>query len=366
MLGKLTAMTEPLALRALHCLDPELAHHLAIRALAMGMGPRHATPQGPRLATRIAGLTLPHPIGLAAGLDKNAEAIPALLNAGFGFVEVGAITPRPQAGNPRPRLFRLSEDRAVINRFGFNNLGQQVAARNLARPRPKGVVGLNIGANKETVAADNAQTALGAVMLTDYQAVLRACWGLADFYTINVSSPNTAGLRAGQGRQQLETILAGVLATRDELVAQTGMSGRIFLKIAPDLDPAQVSDVAEVALAYRVDAVIATNTTLARPEGLRSRHAAETGGLSGAPLFDRSTAILRDLARATAGRMPLIGVGGIATAEQVLTKIRNGASAVQLYSALVYDGIGLAARLAQELDQLLAGSSVQAEIGRAL
>jgi dihydroorotate dehydrogenase len=326
------------ALPLLHRLDPETAHGLALRALRLGLGPRSGPVATPRLATEVAGLALPNPIGLAAGFDKNAVAVAALHRAGFGFVEVGAVTPRPQPGNPRPRLFRLAEDRAVINRFGFNNDGAAAISARLARLRATGITGLNLGANKAS--ADRA---------ADYAAVLAEAGPFIDFATVNVSSPNTERLRELQGRDALAALLEGVMAANAALSRPVA----VFLKIAPDLSEAELVDVAEVALTSGLAAIVATNTTTARPP-LRSGCAAEAGGLSGAPLFARSTAVLARLHRLTEGRLPLIGVGGIASAEDAYAKIRAGASAVQLYTALVFAGIGLVGRIARGLDALLA------------
>lgn len=335
-------LIECAGLAALHRLDPERAHAVAVRSLALGLVPLAGTVTTPRLATTIAGLNLPNPVGLAAGFDKNASAARALMRAGFGFVEVGAATPRPQPGNPRPRLFRLTEDRAVINRFGFNNDGaDEIAARLAGLPRPV-PLGINLGANKDS--ADRA---------ADFAQVLAVAGPHVDFATVNVSSPNTEKLRALQGKTALTALLADVLATRDALPRRIP----VFLKIAPDLTRTELADVAEAAMGAGVDAIIATNTTLAR-DGLASRHKAQAGGLSGAPLFDRSTRVLASLSAITEGRMPLIGVGGIGSAEQARQKILAGASAVQLYSALVYQGLSLAARIARDLDGLLARDGV--------
>jgi dihydroorotate dehydrogenase len=328
---------ERLGLFALHRLDPEKAHGWSIRALRAGLVPLPGPVTSPRLRTRLAGLDLPNPVGLAAGFDKNAEAVTPLSRAGFGFVEVGAATPRPQPGNPAPRLFRLTEDRGVINRFGFNNEGAEVIAARLSQARHDVPVGLNLGANKD--AADRA---------ADFARVLATAGPHVDFATVNVSSPNTEKLRDLQGKAALSALLAGVIATRDGLARRVP----VFLKIAPDLADAELADVAEVALSSGIDAVIATNTTLSR-DGLKSAHRGEAGGLSGAPLFEKSTRTLARLSDLTGGALPLIGVGGIASAEDAYAKIRAGASAVQLYSALVYGGLSLAADIARGLDGLL-------------
>jgi len=330
---------ERLGLLALHRMDPEAAHALSLRALNAGLAPTPGPVTSARLATTLAGMTLPNPVGLAAGFDKNAVAVNRLTRAGFGFIEVGAATPRPQEGNARPRLYRLTEDRAVINRFGFNNEGAgAITARLAARQRGPVPVGLNLGANKDS--ADRA---------ADFGQVLALAGPHVDFATVNVSSPNTERLRDLQGKAALTALLTGVLAVRDSLPRRIP----VFVKIAPDLDAAGLEDIAEAALTSGIDGIIATNTTLSR-EGLRSPHATQTGGLSGAPLFDLSTRVLARISVLTEGRLPLVGVGGIASAAQAYAKIRAGASAVQLYSGLVYGGLSLSADIARGLDKLLA------------
>ena len=291
-----------------------------------------------RLATEVAGLKLPNPVGLAAGFDKNAEALVPLGRAGFGFLEVGAATPRPQPGNPRPRLFRLAEDRAAINRFGFNNDGMEAIAARLGRARAGVPVGLNLGANKDS--ADRAG---------DFARVLAACAAHIDFATVNVSSPNTEALRDLQGKAALAAVLEGVLAAR----AEVGKPVPVFVKIAPDLDVSELEDIAEVALGTGVDGIIATNTTLSR-DGLQSGNASQAGGLSGAPLFRRSTQVLARLSQLTGGTLPLIGVGGVSSGAEAYAKIQAGASAVQLYTALVFGGLSLVARIARDLEACLA------------
>lgn len=329
---------ERLGLSVMHRLDPETAHGLALKALRAGAAHSPGLVTSDRLRTTLAGLPLPNPVGLAAGFDKNATALQGLSRAGFGFVEVGAATPRPQPGNPRPRLFRLTEDRAAINRFGFNNDGMEaIGARLTTRPRDL-ILGLNLGANKDS--DDRAG---------DFARVLAHCGANVDFATVNVSSPNTEKLRDLQGKAALAALLAGVMQARDTLASPIP----VFLKIAPDLDDSELADVAEVALSSGVAGIIATNTTLSRA-GLASRHATEAGGLSGAPLFDRSTRVLARLSQLTDGALPLIGVGGIGSAEQAYEKIRAGASAVQLYTALVYSGLSLVEDIAKGLDTLLA------------
>lgn len=338
-------LIERIGVRALHGLDPERAHDLSIRGLSAGLVP---LPGGPvtsaRLRLKLAGLDLPNPVGLAAGYDKNARAVPALMRAGFGFIEIGAATPRPQPGNPRPRLFRLSEDHAIINRFGFNNEGAEAIANRLRQRRGNLPVGLNIGANKDS--ADRA---------ADFAAVVRVAGDAADFLTVNVSSPNTEKLRDLQGPAALAALLNGVMAARDQLPNRPP----IFVKIAPDLDDTAIADIAAVARDTGIDAIIATNTTLSR-EGLASRFGSEAGGLSGAPLFDRSTRVLARLYRETNGTIPLIGVGGIGSTEQAWQKLRAGASAVQIYSALIYAGFSLASRIATELDERLEKAGLSA------
>ncbi|MEL7126301.1 MAG: quinone-dependent dihydroorotate dehydrogenase [Pseudomonadota bacterium] len=324
-------MLEQIGTRALRRLDPETAHGLALRALHSGIVALPGSVTSPRLETRIAGLDLPNPVGLAAGFDKNATAIAPLSRAGFGWLEVGAATPLPQPGNPKPRLFRLTEDAAAINRFGFNNDGMEAIASRLAQ-RPAGIpVGLNLGANKDS--ANRAE---------DFARVLQHCAPHIDFATVNVSSPNTEKLRDLQGPMALAALLDGVMQVRGDIP--------VFLKIAPDLSDQDLADIAKVAEDARVHAIIATNTTLDRT-GLISVHAGEAGGLSGQPLFDRSTQVLARLHRMT--DIPLIGVGGIASADQAYAKIKAGASAVQLYTGLVYGGLSLAADIAHGLDALL-------------
>lgn len=326
-----------MGMRAFRRIDPETAHGLALKALNLGLTRLPGQIISPRLRTTLAGLDLPNPVGLAAGMDKNGEALAPLARAGFGFLEIGATTPRPQPGNPKPRLFRLTEDHGVINRFGFNNLGMAAMATRLAtRPRDA-VIGLNLGANKDS--EDRA---------ADFARVLETCGPELDFATVNVSSPNTENLRDLQGKAALEALLRGVLATRDSLDRRIP----VFLKIAPDLTEAEISDIAEVGGSVGIDAIIATNTTLDRT-GLKSPARNEAGGLSGAPLFEKSTAVLTRLHAETGGAIPLIGVGGISSGAQAYEKIRAGASAVQLYSALVYGGISLAERIVRDLDDLL-------------
>ena len=331
-----------LAAWSLRRLDPEDAHRLTIEALARGLGPVDSAPADPVLATTLAGLNLPNPIGLAAGFDKDARASGPLLAAGFGFVECGTTTPRAQAGNPRPRLFRLAADRAVINRMGFNNAGAEAFATALrSRSLTSGIVGANVGANK-----DSADRAL------DYVRGLERLWTLADYFTLNVSSPNTPGLRDLQQGSALVDLLGAVREARQGLTAAHGAKP-VFLKIAPDLTDSQAVHLVEVALANGMDGLIISNTTLSRPSGLRSAARAEAGGLSGAPLLEPSTRLLARVREACGRRLALIGVGGISCGADAYAKIRAGACAVQLYTALAYDGPGLVARLKSELAALL-------------
>lgn len=322
---------ENLGMAALRRIDPETAHGLALRAVHTPLAHLPGAVTSDRLRTEVAGLTMPNPVGLAAGFDKNATAIAPLSRAGFGWIEVGAATPVAQPGNPRPRLFRLPEDGAAINRFGFNNDGMDAIAHRLSK-RPKGVpVGLNLGANKDS--ANRAE---------DFAKVLVHCAPHIDFATVNVSSPNTERLRDLQGPMALAALLDGVMQVRGSIP--------VFLKIAPDLSDQDLADIAKVAQDARISAIIATNTTLDRT-GLRSAHAQEKGGLSGAPLFKKSTRVLAKLHALT--DIPLIGVGGVSSAEDAYAKICAGASAVQLYTGLVYGGLGLAADIARGLDVLL-------------
>lgn len=316
-----------LAAKSLTLLPAETAHRMSLKALAAGLGPKLAPDADPVLATSIAGIELAHPVGLAAGYDKNGEAPDALLAAGFAFVELGAVTPRPQVGNPQPRLFRLREDRAVINRMGFNNEGLDALKTRLeARAGKPGVVGINLGANKDS--EDRAG---------DYVTLVKALKGLASFFTINISSPNTPGLRDMQGEDALGALLARVNDAR--------WAEPVFLKVAPDLDAAGIESIVRVAMANRISGLIVSNTTLARPDSLKSQHKVEAGGLSGAPLTKASTEVLRQVRKAAGPDLPLIGVGGINSVDSAYAKIRAGASAIQLYTALVYEGPGLVKRL---------------------
>ena len=331
------SLIHDLAARGLRAIDPETAHRLTVSLLKTGLGPRAANDAEPILATRLCGLDLPNCVGLAAGFDKDAEVPDAMLAAGLGFVECGTVTPLPQAGNPRPRLFRLNEDRAVINRMGFNNQGLDAFAGRLDAWARTGVIGANIGANKDS-----------ADRVADYVLGLRRLWGRADYFTVNISSPNTPGLRALQTRDALQELLGRLAEARAALMA-LGADHPVFLKVAPDLGDDEIEAIVEIAAAQGLDAIIVGNTTISRPNSLRSKHRGETGGLSGAPLTALSTAVLRQFHQAAAGRIALIGAGGIASGADAYAKIRAGASAVQLYSALVYDGAGLIGRIARDL-----------------
>lgn len=324
-----------LARPVLFALDAESAHGAAIAALKHLPEGSRAAESGP-LQTEVAGLAFPNPLGMAAGFDKDGELPDALLGLGFGFAEVGSITPRPQPGNPRPRLFRLAEDRGVINRMGFNNAGAPAAAARLAaRLARGGIVGINIGANKDS-----------ADRIADYAQMTQVMAPLASYLAVNISSPNTPGLRALQDEGALVALLDAVVAAR-------GASGPpVFLKVAPDLEPADIDAIARIALDKRLGALIVSNTTISRPP-LRSRHAGESGGLSGAPLRDLALARLRDFRRATGGALPLVGVGGIGSAEDAWQRIRAGASLVQLYSAMVFEGPGIARRIVRGLEALM-------------
>ncbi|QCG97180.1 quinone-dependent dihydroorotate dehydrogenase [Azospirillum sp. TSA2s] len=335
----------PLAGPLLFRFDPETAHGLTIKALKSGLVPPARGKDEPALHTRVWGLDFANPVGLAAGFDKNAEVVDAMLNLGFGFVEPGSVTPRPQPGNPRPRLFRLVEQRAVINRMGFNNEGLEAFAQRLERRRDSGkrapgIVGANLGKNKDTVDAAD-----------DYVIGVRRLAPLADYLVVNVSSPNTPGLRALQGRDPLRALLERVLEAR----ASCGLTRNppLLLKIAPDLTVEDKSDIAAVALESGIDGLIVSNTTIARPDSIPAAMRSEAGGLSGAPLFEASTSVLREIYALTGGKLPIVGVGGVATGEDAYAKIRAGASLVQLYSAMVYAGPAVVHRIRRELAELL-------------
>lgn len=326
------------ATKLVRTLPAEPAHRATIKALKTGFGPITTQKPDPVLATEVGGLKLANPVGLAPGFDKDAEVPDAMLAAGFGYVECGTVTPRPQIGNPKPRLFRLTEDKAVINRMGFNNSGLDVYKKRLKRRQGKpGIVGANFGANKDS---DD--------RIADYVKCLRELWGLADYFTINISSPNTPGLRDLQAESAMDDLLGRIAETRAELTGDNP-SPPIFLKVAPDLIESQIEQITNQARTYGLNAIIVSNTTIDRPESLRSSHKSEVGGLSGAPLFERSTRVLAEFAAAADGRIDLIGVGGIASGADAYAKIRAGAKAVQLYSALVYAGPGLVMDIRRDL-----------------
>jgi dihydroorotate dehydrogenase len=327
---------------ALHALDAETAHLMTVRALKQ-LPPLKPSVSPPSLSQTLFGVRFPNPVGLAAGFDKNAEVPLQMLGLGFGFVEVGTVTPKPQPGNPRPRLFRLHEDRAVINRMGFNNEGHDAILARFSRlPKTRGVVGINIGANKD--AADR---------IGDYVEGVKNFGAVASYLTVNISSPNTPGLRGLQSRKELEQLLARLSAAR----TAARLTVPLVLKIAPDLSAEETRDIAAVAPEF-VDAVIVSNTTIARPE-LISRHRGETGGLSGAPLFETSTQVLAQFYTLTQGKIPLIGAGGISDVETAWSKLRAGASLIQIYSALVYEGPGLVERIVAGLSAKLAAGGYQ-------
>jgi dihydroorotate dehydrogenase len=325
--------------RALHLLEPEQAHTASIKALKAGLGPRERGLRDPALAVTLAGLELPNCIGLAAGYDKDAEVFNPMLDTGFGFVECGTVTPLPQAGNPQPRLFRLTADRAVINRMGFNNGGLEAFAANLSQPR-RGIVGANLGANKDS-----------EDRVADYVAGLTRLWGLCDYFTVNVSSPNTPGLRALQSRDALEELAGRLREAREGL--NRARDYPIFLKVAPDLTEREVVDIASVASRFGFNGIIVSNTTISRPDSLRSTQRGEAGGLSGAPLMTLSTRTLSWFHQTNPSDLALVGAGGVASAADVYAKVRAGACAVQLYSALVYGGPGLVRRIKRDLARRL-------------
>ncbi len=330
------------SLPLLRWFDPEDAHRLAIQGLRL-LPPMRPRPDDAKLAVRAFGLNFPNPIGMAAGFDKSAEAPDSLLRLGFGFVEIGTVTPKPQIGNPRPRLFRLDRDAAVINRMGFNNDGAQAVLRRLAaRAHLSGIVGVNVGANKDT-----------ADRVADYVRLIETFAPVASYFTVNVSSPNTPGLRNLQQAAALDDLLAKVIDAR-ERVRQNAGDSPVLLKIAPDLSLAELDDVVHIARSRRVDGLIVANTTVARPATLREQaRAKEQGGLSGRPLFRLSTRMVAEAYVRAEGAFPLVGVGGIDSGGAALTKIRAGASLIQLYSSLIYKGLGLVDDIKNDLASTL-------------
>ena len=336
-------LVERLGRRALFCLDPETAHGLSIKALKSGLPVALSPRYDLRLKTTVAGITFDNPLGMAAGYDKNAEVPDALLRLGFGFAEVGTVTPQPQSGNSKPRIFRLTEDRAVINRLGFNNEGHAAAERRLAeRAWRAGIVGVNIGANKDS-----------ADRIRDYELGVRRFAPLASYLTVNISSPNTPGLRDMQARASLADLLSRVVAARDAATPKAGRKAPLFLKIAPDLREADLEDIAAEVLENGLEGVIVSNTTIARPALKSSVHAAETGGLSGKPLFERSTIALAKMRRQLGPHIAIIGVGGVDGMETTLEKIRAGADLVQLYTGMIYAGPTLPGRIVQGFSRFL-------------
>lgn len=342
----------------LRLLQPERAHDLTLWAMGRGLTRRQRGDCDPVLAVTLWGRTFDNPVGLAAGFDKNASVVGPSFDLGFGFVEIGSVTPRPQPGNPKPRIFRLPEDRGVINRLGFNNLGVEAAAGRLKDWRTTvlpGPLGVNLGKNKDTEKA-----------LDDYVAGAQKLGEFADYLVINVSSPNTPGLRALQGRAELDELVDAVQSALRDAFADKAPP--LVLKIAPDLAGEDMRDIAEVALARGLDGLTVSNTTITRPDSLTGHYRDETGGLSGRPLFHLSTQVLSEVYRLTEGRIPLIGVGGVSSGADAYAKIRAGASLIQLYSALVYEGPGLIERIKRDLAQLLRRDgydSVSAAVGAA-
>ena len=328
--------------KALFTFDPETAHGISIAALKSGLVPACRLAPDPRLTQTLAGLTFDNPLGMAAGYDKNAEVPAELVRLGFGFTEVGTLTPRPQAGNPKPRLFRLVADRAVINRMGFNNEGHAAALERLKRLPKTLMTGVNIGANKDS-----------ADRIADYVAGIRTFYPVARYFTANVSSPNTPGLRNLQDRESLDALLSAVLAARDEEASRAGgVRVPVFLKIAPDMSEGGLDDIADVSLNRGLDGLIVSNTTIGRNGLTDQRQAGEAGGLSGRPLFALSTTVLAKMRQRVGKDFPLIGAGGVESAETAAEKIRAGADLVQLYSCMVYEGPELASRIVKGLSAL--------------
>ncbi|MGO4447613.1 quinone-dependent dihydroorotate dehydrogenase [Phyllobacterium sp. TAF24] len=339
----MSGLFQSIGRKVLFTFDPEDAHGMSIKALKTGLVPSCASTSDPALRVEIAGLKFPNPLGMAAGYDKNAEVPDALLKLGFGFAEIGTLTPLAQSGNPKPRIFRLVEDNAVINRLGFNNEGHEAAFQRLSsRKNHPGIVGVNIGANKDS-----------ADRVADYVAGIRKFHKLASYFTVNISSPNTPGLRDLQARDSLKELLGKVLEARDEVAAQSGARRSVFLKIAPDLPDASLDDIAAEVGLHALDGLIISNTTLSRT-GLRSaKNTGEAGGLSGAPIFTRSTIVLAKMRQRVGPALPIIGVGGIDSARTAIAKIRAGADLVQLYTSMIYRGPGLAAEIIKDMSAAL-------------
>ena len=336
MIGRLVDIAQS----GLLFLDPERAHEMTLRALEAGIFPR-AAPDDPRLRQTICGLDFPNPLGMAAGFDKDARVPGALLSMGFGFAEIGTVTPRPQSGNPRPRVFRLIRERGAINRLGFNSGGHDAAKARLAH-RPPGVIGVNIGANKES-----------ADPVEDFAAGLHAFYAVADYFTVNISSPNTPGLRDLQAPDRLDQLLSRLLAERERLAASPPARRPIFVKLAPDMHDDDFAATIACLVAHKVDGIILTNTTISRQEIRQASYRAEAGGLSGRPLFSRATRTLAKAYLLTEGKLPLIGVGGIDSGATALAKIEAGASLIQLYTGMIYEGAGLIAAIKRALTERL-------------
>ena len=343
MIGALAGLARPV----LFALEPEVAHEVTLRALELGVYPRCPGTEAPALRCSLWGLDLPNPIGIAAGFDKDARVADAVLGLGCGFAEVGTTTPRPQSGNPAPRVFRLIPERAVINRLGFNNAGHAAALKRLTARARRGVVGVNIGANKDST--DRA---------ADYVAGIEAFYGVASYFTVNISSPNTPGLRDLQAPDALDELLGRIMAARAAKVASGAPSRPIVVKLAPDLAEDAVEPVVAALLRHGADGIALSNTTLARP-GLTDPAAREAGGLSGRPLFHRSTVVLARVYEATAGKVPLIGIGGIDSGETALAKIEAGSTLLQLYTGLIYEGPGLIGRITSYLAKACAERGVR-------
>ncbi len=342
MLGIALDLARPL----LFALEPEHAHNLTLRALEAGLYPRSSAADDVRLGQTVFGLPFPNPIGIAAGYDKDARVPDAILGLGFGFAEIGSVTPQPQTGNPSPRVFRLIAERAVINRLGFNNEGHGAALARLSQRRQQGVVGVNVGANKD--AADRT---------ADYVAGIATFYRVASYFTVNISSPNTPGLRDLQAPAALDELLGRVMAAREQQAAAVGRRVPVVVKIAPDIAEDDVAAICARLVANGVDGIAVSNTTLART-GLHATAAKQAGGLSGRPLFHRSTVMLARVYRATGGRIPLIGIGGIDSAATARAKIEAGASLIQIYTGLIYEGPGLIARIKAGLSEAVATAGV--------
>jgi dihydroorotate dehydrogenase len=327
----------------LYKFSPEVAHNLAIFVLKHNLLPVASGANHDNLQTRVMGLNFLNPLGLAAGFDKNGDAIDCLIKQGFGFVEFGTVTPKPQKGNAKPRLFRLTEDQAIINRFGFNNKGADHFVRNLTRSTKKTIVGANIGKNKSSSDA-----------LEDYLFLLNKIYGLSDYITVNISSPNTTGLRDLQRKEELSVFLKSIMAKKAQLIKEKSVNVPILLKLAPDTDDLQREEIAQIIIDNNIDGLVVSNTTVGNREGLKNIYANETGGLSGKPLFDMSTKMVSQMYKLTNGKIPIIGVGGINDATSAYKKIKAGASLLQIYTSLIYNGFSIVDNINNELSIMLA------------